>query len=115
MIFNHGLDTVADLYSKDPAQAASTWLSIETVANGLSSGSGEVLGGLWTLLVSWAALRSGRLPKALNIVGLVVGVIGIISVVPFLHILTGLFGITQIVWFAWLGIVLLRGETGTAA
>ena len=67
---------------QDPAQAALTWQGIETVANGLGNGNGEILGGLWTLLVSLAALRTGGLPKGLNILGLVVGAVGIISLDP---------------------------------
>ena len=58
------------LYAKDPAQAALTWQGIEAVANGLGNGNGEILGGLWALLVSLAALRAGGLPKGLNILGL---------------------------------------------
>jgi hypothetical protein len=108
MVSNAGLTPVAALYATDPAQAAMSWLSIETVANGIGNGNGEILGGLLTLLVSWAALRAGGLPKALNFLGLLVGTVGILSIAPGLTDLTGLFGIAQIIWFVWLGIILLR-------
>jgi Domain of unknown function (DUF4386) len=107
MIFNTGLHNVVDLYGKDPAQAASVWLAIGSVQEGLGGGN-EIIGGLWVLLVSWAALRTGGLPKALNCLGMVIGVAGILTVVPALKVLTDVFGLTQIVWFAWLGIVMLR-------
>lgn len=110
MIFNAGIAPVVDLYSKDPAQAVSVWLAIESVSNGLSSANGEILGGLWTLLVSWAALRGGGLPKALNYLGILVGVVGLISVVPVLNDMTGVFGMSQIVWFVWLGSIMLRNK-----
>ena len=55
MVANAGISPVVTLYAKDPAQAALTWLGIEIVANGLGSGNCEILGGLWTLLVSLAA------------------------------------------------------------
>ncbi len=109
MVANAGIAPVVALYATDPAQAALTWQGIETVADGLGNGNGEILGGLWTLLVSVAALRAGGLPKSLNILGLVVGAVGILSLIPGLtDVLTGVFGLSQIIWFVWLGIVLLR-------
>ncbi len=107
MIFNVGIDTVVDLYGKDPAQAASVWSAIGSVQEGLGGGN-EIVGGLWVLLVSWAALRTGGLPKALNYLGVLIAMVGILTVVPALHALTDVFGLSQIVWFAWLGIVMLR-------
>jgi hypothetical protein len=110
MIANAGLSPVADLYIQDPAQAAVTWLTIETVTQGLGGGSGEILGGVFTLLVSIAALQVKGLPKGLNYLGIGVGIIGIVSTVPGLHDLAALFGVTQIVWFVGLGLVLLRSQ-----
>ena len=108
MVSNAGIAPVIALYAKDPAQAALTWLGFEVVAEGLGNGNGEILGGLMTLLISWAALRSGGLPKSLNYLGVVVGSVGIISTIPGLSDLTGVFGMSQIVWFVWLAIILLR-------
>jgi hypothetical protein len=110
MVSNAGIAPVVALYANDPAQAALTWQGFETVASGLGNGNGEILGGLMTLLVSLAALKSGALPKALNILGLLVGAAGIITIVPQLTDLTGAFGLGQMVWFVWLGVVLLRGS-----
>ena len=111
MVANAGIAPVVALYATDPGQAALTWQAIETVASGLGNGNGEILGGLWTLLVSLAALRSGGLPKGLNILGLWVGAAGIISLIPGLtELLIGVFGLSQIIWFVWLGIVLLRSK-----
>jgi hypothetical protein len=112
MVANAGLATVVSLYDKDPAQAILTFQGIEAMANGLGNANGEILGGMWTLLVSLAALRSGGLPKALNILGLFVGTVGTITIVPALNDFAGLFGMGQIVWFVWLGIVLLRSNSG---
>src|SRR3990172_39037 len=107
MVSNAGIAPVVALYAKDPAQAALTWQGIESVAFGLGNGNGEILGGLLTLLVSLAALRTGGLPKGLNILGLLVGAVGIITIIPVLNDLTGVFGLGQIIWFVWLGIILL--------
>ena len=116
MVCNAGIAPSVALYATDPAQAALSWQGIETVASGLGNGNGEILGGLWTLLVSLAALRAGALPKGLNILGLLVGAVGIISLIPGLtEVMTGVFGLSQMVWFVWLGIVLLRGYLGETA
>jgi hypothetical protein len=116
MVANAGIAPAVALYSKDPAQAALTWQGFETVALGLGNFNGEILGGLWALLVSLAALRTGALPRGLNILGLLVGAVGILSLVPGLTgLLTGVFGLTQIIWFVWLGIVLLRSNPGKPA
>ena len=116
MVSNAGIAPAVALYAKDPAQAALTWQGIETVASGLGNGNGEILGGLWTLLVSLAGLRAGGLPKALNILGLLVGAVGILSIIPGLtEMLVGVFGLGQIIWFVWLGIVLLRSNPAKTA
>jgi len=114
MVTNIGIGTVVDLYGKDPAQAATVWLAIESVAGGLG-GEFEILGSLWVLLVSWVALRAGGLPKALNYFGVVIGVAGIVTVVPALEMVGIIFGLGLIVWFIWLGIVMLRGSRSAAA
>ncbi|MEZ4657386.1 MAG: DUF4386 family protein [Caldilineaceae bacterium] len=115
MIFNIGMGVVTDLYHTDPAQAATVWLALDAVFNGIGGGV-EVLGGLWVLLVSWAALRTAGLPKLLNLLGLFVGVAGIITLVPALGEMGGMvFGLGQIVWFAWLGVALLRLSPKAAA
>lgn len=115
MIRNIGMENVVDLYGKDPAQAATVWLALESVFAALGGGT-EILGGIWTLLISWAALRAGELPRVLNYLGVVVGVAGIVSVVPALAEMSiYIFALGQIVWFVWLGIIMLRdSRTATA-
>jgi hypothetical protein len=116
MVANAGIDPAVALYAKDPAQAALTWQGIESVASGLGNGNGEILGGLWALLVSLGALRAGGLSRGLNVLGLTVGAVGILSLVPSLtELMTGVFGLTQILWFVWLGIVLVRNNLGKTA
>ncbi len=114
MIFIIGMDNVVDLYGQDPAQAATVWLAIDSVFDGIGGGV-EFVGGIWILLVSWAALRAGEFPRALNYLGLVIGVVGILTVVPALGVLTDVFGLSQIVWFVWMGIVMLRNSPSAAA
>jgi hypothetical protein len=115
-VSNMGMDTVVDLYRKDPTQAATAWMAIESVANGLSSAQGEILGGTWMLLVSWAALRQRGLSRALNYVGALVGAVGLLSAIPAIGVPgTAVFGLGKMVWSLWLGIVMLRGRTSATA
>ena len=106
-----GFLKLADLYAVDPAQAKTVLLTLEIVENGIVS-STEFIGGTWALLVSWAALKTGALPRALNLFGLVIGLAGILSVVPaFNEVGAMVFALSMIVWFMWLGFVLLRSRS----
>jgi hypothetical protein len=109
MIANIGLGTVDDLAGTDPARAEPVWSVLDSVQNGLGGGN-EVAGGVWVLLVSWAALRTKALPQALNYLGMVSGAAGLVTVVPPLELVGAVFGLGLIVWFVWVGIVLLRGD-----
>ena len=108
-----GIGTVVDLYSNDPAQAGPVWLAIESVQRGVG-GEIEIVGSLWVLLVSAAALRAGELPRALNYFGVVIGVAGLLTVVPALEALGPVFGLGLIVWFVWVGIFLWRSNPSIA-
>ena len=58
MIYNVGMETVVTLAATNPEQAATVWLAIGSVFNGLGGGV-EVVGGIWVILLSVAGLRSG--------------------------------------------------------
>ena len=111
MVGTVGLEAVAALHAQDAAQATSAWFTINAVQDGLGGGV-EIVGGVWVLLISAASFRSSVLPRALSYLGLVIGVTGILTVVPSLGDLGAIFGLGQIVWFAWLGILMLRGPAG---
>lgn len=113
MLIINDLGVIADLYGEDPAQAVSAWLVLDAVESGLG-GAVELPGGIWILLVSWAALRTGGLPRALNYLGVVIGVAGLLTLVPALDEAGVIFGLGFIVWFVWVGIVILRGCPGAA-
>lgn len=109
MVFNAGMAAVVDIHPTNPTLAATTWQSIEPIAQGLGSGSGgEFLGGLWVLLVSIASLRGRALPRPLGWLGLLVGLAGLLSIVPPLGAAAYAFGLLSIAWFGWLGIAMLR-------
>ena len=113
MILNIGLGIVVDLVGASAAQAESLWLAVDSIANGLSGGM-EIVGPVWILLVSGAALRSGALPRALNYVGIVMSVSGLLTIVPALEDVGIIFGLGLIVWFAWLGITMYRDDPSEA-
>jgi hypothetical protein len=103
-----GIRTVVDLYGADPAQAGVVWAAVETVASAVSGGGGEVPGGVWLLLIGWAALRARELPRVLNYFALALGVAGVLTVVPLLEPAEVVYGLGLIVWWVWLGIIMLR-------
>ena len=105
MIANIGLAAVISLSAKDPEQAMAMWKTINVIVEALGGGN-EVVGGLWVLLLSIAALKSNDLSTALNYFGLLIGVAGILTIYP-ADVLTEIFGLGQIVWFIWLGIIML--------
>ena len=108
MIYIVGMETVVALQATNPEQAATVWLAIGSIFNGLGGGV-EVVGGIWVILLSVAGLRSGNFARPLHYLGYVVGAAGVVSVIPAAaEISASIFGLTQIVWFAWLGIAMLR-------
>ena len=108
MVFDHGMAVVVDQHASDPQQAAATWQVIEPVADGLGGTGGDVLGGVWFLLVSWVALRSRVFQRALNWLGLAVGAAALLSAMPGLGSLEVGAGLMQIVWFVWFAIITVR-------
>jgi hypothetical protein len=108
MVFDHGMAVVVDEHTSDPRQAAATWHAIGPVADALGGAGGDILAGVWFLLVSWVALRSTRFPRALNWLGLAVGAAALLSAVPGLGVLEAAAGLLQIAWFLWFGIVTAR-------
>ncbi|GLX83715.1 DUF4386 family protein [Thalassotalea eurytherma] len=112
MIANIGLATTIGLSAKDPEQAMTVWIAIYAVIEGLGGGN-EVVGGIWVLLLSFAALKATELPKTLNYVGIFVGLAGIGTIYP-ADVLTEIFGVSQIVWFFWLGIAMMKNSHSKA-
>ena len=111
----NNLSTVVKLYGENPAQAATVWLTLDSVETGLGANGGETMvSALWFLLLSWVALRARELPRVLNYLGVVIGVAGILSVV-LQPALAAVYGLGLIIWLVWLGIVMLRRSPVSAA
>jgi hypothetical protein len=108
MVFDHGMTVVVDQHASDPQQAVATWQAIGPIADALGGTGGDVLGGVWFLLLSWVALRSGVFQRALNWLGLAVGAAALLSALPGLGSLEVVTGLLQIVWFLWFGILTTR-------
>ncbi|MEQ8714979.1 MAG: DUF4386 family protein [Cyclobacteriaceae bacterium] len=110
MVATIGLDYSAPIFAIDPEQATILWLSNNAIHEGLGGGI-EMVGGMWVVLMSAAALQAGVLPKAMNYLGLVTGSIGLLTVIPSFGWLGAGFGVLQIVWFIWIGTQLLQSES----
>ena len=106
MIANIGLNAVIANGVKEPENAMLVWSSVGIISEGLGGGN-EIVGGLWVLLLSIAALKGQSFPKALIFLGILVGFSGVLTIYPS-EIFTEIFGVSQIVWFLWIGIFLIR-------
>jgi hypothetical protein len=101
---------IASLYAKDPAQAAALWPALEAIETGIVSGN-ELIGSLWVLFVSIAALKTRSLPWKFSIYGIAISAAGILTLVPsWVEITRMVFGSGMILWSIWLGIVLLTSR-----
>jgi Domain of unknown function (DUF4386) len=109
MIGNIGLDAVARIYAQNPEQAALAWRVISAVQDGLGGGV-EIVGGVWLVLISLAALHAQQFSKPLNWLGVLVGMAGVLTAAPPLADMAIIFGLGQIIWFAWLAVLLLRTQ-----
>jgi hypothetical protein len=103
---------ITGLYTVAPAQAASAWTVLDAVENGITSGN-ELVGSLWVILLSFASLRNGGLPRSLSFAGIVLSIVGFCTLIPDITTQPGVafaFGLGMVVWSIGLGIVLLRKD-----
>lgn len=107
MVANIGLGAIVKLHATDPESAATLWQSYMVVTNGIGGGN-EIVGGLWVLLVSLAALGTTGMPRLLAYLGIVVGAAGLATIVPALEEVGAIFGLGLIGWFAGVGLVMLN-------
>ncbi|MFC5381247.1 hypothetical protein [Aquipuribacter nitratireducens] len=109
MVHLVGQQAVVALAADDRATAATVWASTGVVQDALGGGI-EVVGAVWVLLVSVAALRTRAFSLGLAGLGVAVGVAGLWTVVPAAAgVAASAFGLGFVVWFVWAGIGLLRG------
>lgn len=108
MVYTVGLAQSLRVLDGNVDAAFSLWTTVSVIGNSLGGGN-EMVGGLWVLLASLAALRAGILPRPLNVLGCFVGIAGIATVYP-ADVFTEAFGLSQIAWFLWLGLAILRSD-----
>ena len=107
-VFIAGLNTVAGSFGQNPAGAATAWLAIDSVHLGLS-GTAEIPGALWTLLISLAMLQAARFPRTLGYLGVAIGVVGLLTVIPAAFMpAVAVYALGHCAWWIWLGVLLLR-------
>jgi hypothetical protein len=114
-VYIAGLTNVSAAFGQYPAQAVSAWLAIDSVHQGLS-GTAEIPGGLWTLLISLAMLQAARYPRALCYLGIAIGALGLLTVIPALFMpAVAAYALGHCAWWIWLAVLLLRkGSPETA-
>jgi hypothetical protein len=106
---------IASLAGKDPAQAAALWPALEAVETGIVSGN-ELVGSLWVLLISIAALRTRGFARLFNYFGVAISAAGILTIIPGLaETMVMIFGPGMIVWSIWLGIVLWQDSRNASS
>jgi hypothetical protein len=113
MLANIGLSHAINLMDLSAEKAFDMWRIVSVLIESLGGGN-ELVGGLWVLLISLAALKAKELPRGLNYLGLIVGGSGIATIYPD-KFFTEIFGITQIIWFIWLGISMLGQSNANAS
>jgi len=113
MITNIAYATVSDLQATDPEMASTVWASLDAVTNGLGGGN-EVLGGIWVLGISVVALRERLFARWINYLGVVMGISALLTIVPALEDVGAVFGLGLIVWFAAVGITLIKDRGRSA-
>lgn len=99
---------VVDLAGTDPDVAASLWMTVHLLIEGMGGGV-ELVGGLWMGLVGLAGLRTHVFPRSLNAIGIAAGIAGVASTTLLAsEAVTSAFGLASIVWFTWMGQHLAR-------
>ncbi|AVX05254.1 hypothetical protein MXMO3_02743 [Maritalea myrionectae] len=108
MVSNISLAAVTGMAASDPEGAATLYLALSHVENGIGGGN-ELAGGFWVLVISLGAFLSNQLQKLLNILGMVIGAAGLSTLIAGASEIGGsIFGLGFIVWFIWAGVYLLR-------
>jgi hypothetical protein len=116
MIEMVSINALIALYAADPDAAATLQRSVGVVAGGLG-GDIELVGAVWTAIISVIGIKHQIFSRWLNYLGLVVGVAGALTLFAFFsafkgspafELMTLIFGLGQIPWFIWLGISLYR-------
>jgi hypothetical protein len=113
MVANVGIGVLATTGEARPDAAAAAWPAYAIVVNGLGGGN-EIVGGLWALLAGLAIAGLGGSWRFIGYAGVGIGASGMLTTVPMLAELGAVFGLGLVVWFAWLGIALLRTPAAIA-
>ncbi len=112
------INALTGLYATDPDAALVLQRSVSVVAGGLG-GDIELVGAVWTAIISYIGIKYQIFSRWLNYLGLAVGVAGTLTLLAFFsafkgnsvfELMTLIFGLGQIPWFIWLGTCLYRNK-----
>lgn len=103
-----GQRAVVELAGDGRERAENSWVTLSVVQDALGGGI-ELVGAVWLLLVSTAALRARRFSRGVGLLGLAVGLAGVATLAPAVaEAATVVFGLGLIVWFLGAGLHLIR-------
>jgi hypothetical protein len=104
MLVNAGTHVALGFGPGEPL-AEVAWMVGHIAVAGIGGGN-EIVGGLWVLVVSLAARRSGWLPPGACRLGVLAGAAGMVTAVPALAAAGAVFGLAMLGWFVWVGLAL---------
>lgn len=108
MIHNISIGYFVKLFEINPGQAETAFATLRLITEGLGGGN-EIVGGIFTLLVSLANHKVKIFSTTVTYNGFLVGIAGIVSTFPqAAEIATSVFGLGQIFWFVFVGIGFLK-------
>jgi len=108
MINNISIGYLVKLFEINPGQAETVFATLRLITEGLGGGN-EIVGGIFTLLVSLANHKVKIFSTTVTYNGFLVGIAGIVSTFPqAAEIATSVFGLGQIFWFVFVGIGFLK-------
>jgi hypothetical protein len=105
---SYGLIGIIGMPSIVSAKDASAFRAVMAIFSGLGT-AGDFAMGWVLLLIGWAALRTGGLPRILSYFSVLRGVVMILEFVAQPLMVVGM--LLGIVFYPWLGIVLLRSKS----
>lgn len=106
---------MGQLYAANHTMATTAYAAVGTLAIGLFF-AGLLAYGVWALVTSWVAQRSGAYSPAQNYLGMAWGVLAILCVFatasPTFYLLALLVPIVGVIWTAWLAARMLQVAPG---
>jgi hypothetical protein len=108
MIYQSGMQMAIQMYA-GKALNAETIYQITQMLHGAIGGNNEIVGGIWTLLISIASLKRHMFKPWMNVLGIIAGIAGCLTMLPiFSEPATMVFAFGQMIWWVGIGVKMLK-------